>query len=301
MRILIAEDDPVSRCLLEKTLRKWGHQVVVAEDGLQAWEALQKEDIRLVVADWMMPGVNGLELCQKVRSTDLGGYVYLILLTIRSGRKDIVEGLVSGADDYVIKPFDPDELRARISTGERIISLERRLREAHKEMERLATTDGLTNLLNHRAAIARLEEEFARARREGHTLSCIMLDLDHFKLVNDAHGHRMGDEVLRQAASRMRSSCRPYDAVARYGGEEFLVVLPGASLEQAVHVACRIRQSLSGSPIEWEGTSVEVKASFGVAEMEDSPAGSTESLIIRADRALYRGKREGGDRVCTAQ
>lgn len=298
MRILIADDETVSRHLLEQTLRRWGHQVVVTADGVQAWRALQKGDSYLVIADWMMPGLNGLELCRKVREAGMDRYVYIILLTGRGRKRDVVEGLAAGADDYVVKPFDRDELRVRIHAGERIISLERRLREVQSELERLAITDDLTCLLNRRAAMQRLEEEFARVRREGHTLSCIISDLDRFKLINDTHGHRMGDEVLRELARRMRSSCRPYDIVARYGGEEFLTVLPGVSVTQAVQVAERIRYSLSSKPVEWQDISVSVKASFGVAEAGEDAVESPESLVIRADRALYRAKNEGGDCVC---
>ena len=300
MRILIAEDEAVSRRLLEQILKSWGHEVVATEDGLQAWQALQKGDIPLTIADWMMPRLNGLELCQNIREAHLDGYVYIILLTARGRKRDIVAGLAAGADDYVVKPFDRDELRVRIHAGERIISLERQLRKAQRRLEKLAITDGLTGLLNRRTAMERLEKEFIRAQREGRALSCIILDLDHFKLVNDAHGHRMGDEVLREVARRMRSSCRPYDILARYGGEEFLAVLPGVTLEQAVRVAERIRRSLSSRPMEWEGISVNVKASFGVAEVADNAEESPESLVVRADRVLYRAKGEGRDRVCAA-
>ncbi len=298
MRILIADDETISRHLLEQTLKRWGHEVVATTDGVQAWRALQKGDSHLVIADWMMPGLNGLELCQKVREAGMDRYVYIILLTARGRKKDVVEGLAAGADDYMVKPFDRDELRVRIHAGERIISLEQRLREVQSELERLAITDDLTCLLNRRAAMQRLEEEFVRVRREGHALSCIILDLDRFKLINDTHGHRMGDEVLRESARRMRSSCRPYDIVARYGGEEFLTILPGVSVIQAVQVAERIRYSLSSKPVEWQNISVNVKASFGVAEAVENAAESPESLVIRADRALYRAKDEGGDCVC---
>lgn len=300
MRILIAEDEAVSRQLLAQTLRSWGHEVVVTEHGLQAWQTLQKGEIPLVITDWMMPRLSGLELGQKIREAHLHRYVYIILLTARGRKSDVVAGLAAGADDYVVKPFDRHELRVRINAGERVISLERRLHEAQRELERLATTDGLTGLLNRRAAIQRLEEEFARARREGHPLSCIILDVDHFKAINDGHGHRAGDEVLREVARRMRSSCRPYEILARYGGEEFLAVLPGATLAQAVQVAERIRRSLSSRPVEWEGVSLHVRASFGVAEVADSAEESPESLVIRADRALYRAKGEGRDRVSRA-
>jgi diguanylate cyclase (GGDEF)-like protein len=249
----------------------------------------------------MMPHLNGLELCQKVRAARLDRYVYIILLTARGRKQDIVEGLAAGADDYVVKPFDRDELRVRIHAGERVISLEQQLRAVQRKLEKLAITDDLTGLLNRRAAMQRLGEEFARVKREGHSLSCIILDLDHFKLINDLHGHRMGDEVLRELARRMHSSCHPYDIVARYGGEEFLTVLPGVSLSQAVQVAERIRHSLSSEPVEWKGISVGVKASFGVAQVVENAEESPESLVIRADRALYRAKGEGGDCVCAVR
>lgn len=298
MKILIADDDAVSRRLLRVTLERWGYEVVSAEDGDRAWRVLQETEIHLVIADWMMPQLNGLELCRRIRQAHLGSYVYVILLTVLNSKRDVVEGLAAGADDYVVKPFDPDELRVRIQAGERVISLEQRLRQAHRDMEKLATIDGLTGLLNRRAAMKRLEEEFARARREGHTLSCLILDLDRFKSINDSYGHSTGDEVLQQVADRMSSLCRPYDILGRYGGEEFLAVLVGAALEQAVEIAGRFRHSISAEPVEWEGISVNVKASFGVAEISNRAEESPESLIIRADRALYKAKEEGGNRVC---
>jgi len=301
MRILIADDDTISRHLLEQTLKRWRHDVVVTTDGWQAWEALQKGDSHLVIADWMMPRLNGLELCQKVRQAGMDRYVYIILLTARGRKQDVVEGLAAGADDYVVKPFDRDELQVRIHAGERIVSLEERLREIQRKLERLAITDDLTGLLNRRAAMQRLEEEFARVQREGYALSCIILDLDHFKLINDTYGHRVGDEVLRELAKRMHSSCRSYDILARYGGEEFLTILPRVSLTQAAQIAERIRHSFSSEPVEWQGISVSVKASFGVAEVVENAAESPESLVIRADRALYRAKGEGGNCVCTAR
>jgi diguanylate cyclase (GGDEF)-like protein len=301
VRILIADDETISRRLLEQTLKRWGHEVVATGDGMQAWQALHTGDSHLVIADWMMPHLNGLELCQKVRAARLDRYVYIILLTARGRKQDIVEGLAAGADDYVVKPFDRDELRVRIHAGERVISLEQQLRAVQRKLEKLAITDDLTGLLNRRAAMQRLGEEFARVKREGHSLSCIILDLDHFKLINDLHGHRMGDEVLRELARRMHSSCHPYDIVARYGGEEFLTVLPGVSLSQAVQVAERIRHSLSSEPVEWKGISVGVKASFGVAQVVENAEESPESLVIRADRALYRAKGEGGDCVCAVR
>jgi two-component system cell cycle response regulator len=301
MRILIADDETVSLHLLGETLKELGHEVVATEDGRQAWQELQEGDIHLVVADWMMPHLDGPQLCQLIRRSSLDRYVYIILLTARDRKEDMVEGLTAGADDYMIKPFNRDELRVRIHAGERVVSLEQQLREVQCQLEKLAITDELTGLLNRRAALQRLEDEFTRVEREGHSLSCIILDFDRFKLINDVYGHRMGDEVLRESARRMRSSCRPYDILARYGGEEFLTVLPGITLEQAVQVAERIRHCLSSAPVEWNGVAVRVKASFGVAQVVEGMSESPESLVIRADRALYKAKRQGGDCVCAGR
>ena len=221
MEILIAEDEPISRRLLEFTLRRWGYEVTTAADGSEAWEMLQSPaPPSLVISDWMMPGMDGLELCHRIRSREQPGYTYLIILTARGKKEDVIKGLEAGADDYLVKPFDQEELRCRIKIGERIINLEHRILL-------LANTDALTGILNRRAFMEKMEIEVERAIRENSPLSLIIADLDHFKQVNDRYGHQVGDLVLQGLRQAVSAQTRPYDFLGRYGGEEFSMGFPG--------------------------------------------------------------------------
>jgi two-component system cell cycle response regulator len=296
MKILIAEDEPVSRRLLESFLVKWGYDVLVTCDGSEAWEALQETGSpNLVVSDWMMPEMDGLELCRKVRGMDRSGYIYFILLTAKGRKKDVIQGLEAGADDFLIKPFDKEELQYRIRIGERIIKLERRILD-------LAATDPLTGVLNRRAFMERLEQEIERSRRANTSLSLIMADIDYFKRVNDRYGHQDGDIVLQRFVDQLTTSLRAYDFTARYGGEEFFVCLPGADGSQAGSVAERLRKRVEKMEIVFPGgsRSIRITASFGTASFLPEPQESVDSLIKRADEAMYRAKAGGRNRVCTA-
>ena len=296
MKVLIAEDEPVSRRLLESFLRKWGYDVLVTCDGSEAWEALNEtESPNLVVSDWMMPGMDGLELCRKIRGMDRSGYIYFILLTAKGRKKDVIQGLEAGADDFLIKPFDKEELQYRIRIGERIIELERRILD-------LAATDSLTGVLNRRAFRERLEQEMERSRRRNTSLSLIMADIDYFKRVNDRCGHQAGDIVLQRFVDQLTTSLRAYDFTSRYGGEEFFVCLPGADGSQAGSVAERLRKRVDEMEIVFPGgsRSIRITASFGVACFLLEPQESIDSLIKRADEAMYRAKNEGRNRVCMA-
>lgn len=294
MNILIAEDDPVTRRLLEAFLKKWGYEVQVAADGKEAWEALQRHPRpNLVVSDWMMPGMDGVELCRKVRSIQDSGYIYFIILTSKGRKEDVIGGLEAGADDYLVKPFDKEELKYRVGIGERIIDLEQRIL-------RLASTDALTGVLNRRALMERMEIEIGRSNREKTAISIIMADIDHFKLINDAHGHQAGDAVLQRFTEELNKSCRAYDFVGRYGGEEFVVCLPGATLAQAAVAAERMRRAVEemrGMEPDLSGA-IHITASFGVASSEAAHGEGIDSLIKRADKAMYRAKEEGRNRVC---
>lgn len=237
-RVLIAEDEPISRRLLEAYLIKLGYSVVVACDGNEAWEALQAEGApRLAILDWMMPGLDGVEICRKLRQESDEPYTYIILLTALQRDEDLVIGMEAGADDYITKPFKANELRVRLRAGMRIVELQNELigrRDAFKEQ---ASRDPLTGLWNRRETLAILVKQLSRVRREGGCLSVIMVDLDHFKKVNDTYGHLAGDAVLCQTAQRLLSLVRDYDYVGRYGGEEFLLVLPGCDRDRAVAFA----------------------------------------------------------------
>ena len=230
-QILIADDSPVSRRLLEAVLRSWGYAVTTVPSGTAAWEVLQRPDApRLAILDWMMPGHSGPEVCALVRQRQLepnSVYTYIILLTSRNEKEDLIAGMEAGADDYLIKPFDNNELKVRLGPGQRIVHLQRQLIEAQDALREQATRDSLTRLWNRHAIWEILTRELARSQREGVPLGLVLGDLDHFKQVNDTFGHMAGDAVLREISIRLNTSIRSYDAAGRYGGEEFLIVLPG--------------------------------------------------------------------------
>jgi diguanylate cyclase (GGDEF)-like protein len=264
----------------------------------QAWEALQAEGApQLAILDWMMPGMDGVEVCRKVRERKTGRPPYIILLTALDDKASIVAGLDAGANDYVGKPYDPDELRARIEVGRRFVELHEELAEARRELEIQARTDRLTGVINRGAIISHLEQEIERAQREGGLLGLGMLDIDHFKKVNDVHGHAAGDEVLREVVRRSVSVLRRYDVFGRVGGEEFLVVVPGADARELEEVLQRIRQAIAKTPIAVAGREIAVTVSLGGATRAGD---SADELIARADDALYAAKVAGRDRVSMA-
>ncbi|MDJ0782856.1 MAG: diguanylate cyclase [Desulfosarcinaceae bacterium] len=299
--ILIADDDPVTRKLLERTLTKRGYRVTVVDDGRKAFERFQEEFFPLVVSDWMMPGMDGLEICKAIRGVETEGYVFIILLTSRDNREDIVRGLEAGADDYLTKPFNPAELAARINTGIRILELERSLKKANDEIRVLSITDQLTGCYNRVYMVERMEPEIKRAKRYRHWLSVIMCDLDHFKQVNDTHGHQAGDMVLKGFAEIINRSIRDkVDWAVRYGGEEFIIILPETDLEGAAVVAERLRRSAAEARYTAEGTSFHVTASFGVTGLNEKTPWeklSIDTIIQHADTLLYAAKDAGRDRV----
>ncbi len=295
MKILIAEDDPVSRRVLEGFLTKWGYELVVTKDGAEAWKALEQEAAPpLAVVDWMMPGMDGLELCRKVRERGTGPYTYILLLTAKGRKEDIVRGIEAGADDYLTKPFDAQELRVRIRAGLRVLELQEKLRE-------LATHDPLTGLFNRGAILELLQRELARSERAGVSVGVIIADLDRFKKVNDTYGHLIGDAVLCEAAKHMKAAVRTYDLVGRYGGEEFLVFSPGCNLREALVQAERIREYIAREPLVTSPASVQITASFGVCASEVGARNDFTTLINAADAALYRAKERGRNRVEQAE
>jgi diguanylate cyclase (GGDEF)-like protein len=292
VRILIADDDRLSALVLEATLKASGHEVTTVMDGLKAWEVLEGENPpRLAILDWMMPGMDGLEVCRKVRLAG-GPYIYILLLTANTNSEEAVKGFDAGADDYIRKPFNPEELQARLRSGARILEAEHRLRVQ-------AMHDALTGVLNRPAILESLSAELNRANRQNAPLSLAMVDLDHFKLVNDTHGHQAGDVVLREAALRMRQVLRPYDLIGRYGGEEFLIVFPGCELPAAAAVAERVRAMIAHEPVDTGPVQVPVTASLGVADTRIYK--ESESLIRAADTALYAAKRAGRNQVKMAE
>ena len=296
-RILIAEDDPASRRMLEAFLQKSGYQVVTAVDGLDALRILESEDSpALAVLDWMMPGLEGPQVCQRVRVRLDRPYTYILLLTGRSQKDDLLRGLESGADDYLTKPFDAGELRARLHVGERILELQNGLIAAREELRFRATHDELTGLSNRRVVLDEIAREHSRHLRHGGTFAIVLIDLDHFKVINDTRGHLAGDAVLKEVSRRMVSNVRPYDTVGRYGGEEFIVVAPSCGRSGAVALAERILNSLRSSPIETDRGPVSVTVSCGIAVSSAAKPLDAQGLIHLADGALYRAKELGRNR-----
>jgi len=298
MKILIAEDDPVSRRLLESKLAKWGYEVIVTRDGNEAWQALQAEDApRIVILDWMMPGMDGVEICRKVRESTGEPYLYIILLTALHREEDLVAGMEAGADDYITKPFKANELKVRLRAGKRIIELQDELIKAREALRAKATHDPLTGLWNHEEILLLLKKELAQAERKGTCVGVIMADLDYFKKVNDTYGHMAGDAVLRATAARLTSQLRTYDTIGRYGGEEFIVVLPECEGTCAEVVGERMRKSMEEDRVNTPEGAISVTISIGVAVSRNGMKQNAESILRAADAALYRAKEKGRNRV----
>jgi two-component system cell cycle response regulator len=295
MKVLVAEDDAITLRVLTALLTSWGYEVVPAATGAAAWEALSAPDGPfLALLDWEMPGVDGVEICRRVRRLAREPYPYLVLLTGRQGRSDLVDGLDAGADDYLRKPFDEAELEARLRVGQRIGTLQQELLAARDAMQHQLLHDPLTGVLNRRGGLDALGAAVAQAGRRGGTLGALMVDLDRFKQVNDTWGHAVGDAVLREAATRIASVVRPYDRVGRMGGEEFLVVLPDCGTTAAREVAERIRARVAAEPFTAGGLSMAVTCSIGVAATDVVAA---DALVLAADQCLYRAKWQGRNRV----
>lgn len=299
MKILIVDDDPLVCRPLRIALTCAGHKVLEAPDGQAAWELLQRESVRFVIVDWMLPEGDGPELVRRIRASDFPGYTYIVLLIPKDGRDDvIVDGLEAGADDYLAKPIDPGELRARVTIGEHVLDLETRLSEALDQLQILATRDNLTGLLNRRAIYEHAEAELSRARREAKPMSLMLLAVDKFKAVNDQHGRLAGDHALRLVAETIARNRRRYDWVGRWDGEEFLVVLPGTALPEAGSVAERLRVSVAAAPFPLsDGSYLELRVSAGVAGASSENLPELEVLLQQADEALSRAKRKGGNQV----
>jgi diguanylate cyclase (GGDEF)-like protein len=295
VKILIADDEPVARRVLERTLQQLGHDVTVVPNGTDALTVLMApEGPRMAIVDWMMPGTDGLGVCRAVRQRP-SPYVYVILLTARDRPEDIVEGLDAGADDFLSKPVDPGHLRARLRAGERVVTLEANLLEAQAALKHQATHDRLTGLWNRGMVVDHLVRTLSQAEREGKTVTVVMGDLDHFKAVNDEHGHHAGDAVLVEVSRRMRAVLRKYDALGRYGGEEFLLVVTGdAALARTM--AERVRAAVGSEPVVDGPLSVPVTVSFGIASTADTGY-DPDQLVDAADQALYRAKAAGRNTV----
>jgi len=300
--VLLAEDNPVSRKLLEKTLQKAGYEFNSVENGREALDLFNGSFFPIVLTDWLMPEMNGIELCRAIReNNNLSGYVYIIVLTGKDAKDDIVVGLEAGADDYLTKPFDQAELIARLNTAVRILELERSLLTANERIRLLSVTDPLTGSYNRGYLNDRYPQEIQRAKRFKNPLSLVLCDIDHFKKVNDTYGHLTGDQVLKKVVGSITKSLREkVDWVVRYGGEEFLMVLPETGVDGARIVAERVRSAISEMSIKTKENTFHITASFGVTGCDFNATDEKiimEDMINTADGYLYQSKREGRNRV----
>ena len=296
-QVLVAEDDPMFRRILQTWLETWGYRVTLAEDGAQAWQVLQQEPPpQVLILDWMMPKISGLDLCRKVRENDQHPYQYILLATARDAKQDLVRGLEAGADDYLTKPFDKSELRARLQACNRILTLQQGQMLAREQLLFQATHDLLTGVLNRGAILETLRRELTRSGRTNTSTGLLMLDIDHFKSINDTHGHLAGDRALQEVTHRILKSVRSYDSVGRYGGEEFLIVLPGCERDELERGAERIRSAVDSGPMVLDGIELSITVSLGAT----ATGGGTISdlrMLATVDSALYQAKAVGRNRT----
>lgn len=301
--VLVADDDPIFLRILESWFRKWSYNVIVAKDGNEAWAELQKSGApSMAVLDWMMPGMDGIDVCRKIRNRQPGRYCYVLLLTAKDEREDVVEGFDAGADDYLTKPFDVEELRARVRAGRRILELQAELLRAHDKLQYESAHDSLTALWNRGAILNFLRNEMNRQQRSSDSLGIMMADVDHFKQINDTYGHLIGDAVLKEVARRLAEGVRAYDFVGRYGGEEFLILVPGCKPADLAASAERLRLLIAENSFETSAGKLAVTLSLGVASAaeDNSAPPDAECLLRAADAALYQAKDQGRNRVAVS-
>jgi diguanylate cyclase (GGDEF)-like protein len=291
MRVLIAEDDRISCRILEKNLLDWGYEVVLARRGERAWEALQDPALRLAILDWMMPGMDGPEICARIRRRRKYQYTYVILLSAKDRKRDIIAGLSSGADDYMTKPVNYLELRARLRTGRRIIDLEDKLISTQRQLRDLASRDSLTRLWNRAEILRFLDGESDRSRREGKSVGVIMIDIDFFKEINDRFGHAAGDQALLHVVRRVERNVRRSDRVGRYGGDEIIIILPDCDTDRIRKIADRLRRAVSARSMRCDARTLKATISVGCAVAVQTA--DAKSIIRRADAALLSAKGRG--------
>src|SRR6202140_473335 len=299
MQALVVDDSAVYRKLIGDHLRSWGFDVTLAEDGSEAKRILDQPNApKLVLLDWVLPDMDGTEICKRIREAGSSGtYDYVILLTIKEGKKNMLDAMQAGADDYLVKPFDELELKARLLVGKRILDLQEQLVLARESMRHAATHDSLTSLMNRGEIVNMLLSELARACREKKPVGLILADVDPFKAVNAPLGHLFGDEALRQVGHRLRDQLRIYDSVGRYGGEEFLMILPNCDVDNTFMRANELREFVARTPVTYSGQNHSVTLSMGVAVSEGKGKEEAELLISHADLALYAAKRNGRNRA----
>ena len=292
MKILLVEDSAIDRRKVETCLKEWGLDYVIAESGSEAAKILEQPDPpNMALLDWMLPGIDGIELCKRIRKIGIQGtYIYTVMLTSKNRKQDLLTAMEAGADDYLAKPVNSSELRARILVGKRILDLQQSLRFA-------ATHDVLTDLINRSEILAALEREYSRSGREGKPAVVILADIDHFKQTNDSMGHAAGDVVLKEVARRLKMDLRPYDVVGRYGGEEFLIILPSCELQVGLRRANEIRALVAKTPIATAFGTTSAAVSMGVTVSCGNTDHTVADVLHQADMALYSAKKNGRNRV----
>jgi two-component system cell cycle response regulator len=297
IRVLVADDSAVSRKLVEHTLSEKQYSLIFAKSGRETVDLFAEHHPTIMIVDWIMPDLTGIEICKHIRSKTQASYTYIILLTGKSGKESVVQGLAAGADDYLTKPFHPEELIARVGVGLRIMELQREIEVKNAMLQELALTDPLTSLPNRRAIEEWAARQLSGAARYGFSFWVALGDLDHFKAVNDTHGHDAGDTVLKAFSQILKSKSRSSDICGRIGGEEFLFVLTHATKEDAKRLIECIRMELESTKFNFNGKSLTVTASFGLAGFTGTKAPDFNRLVAQADLALYSAKRLGRNRV----
>lgn len=301
MDVLIAEDDLTTQVILQTLVTAWGYRPVVTSDGREAWEVLQQPDApKLLLLDWEMPGFSGLELCKKLAEQADENPPYIILLTSHAETDRIVEGLASGAHDFIGKPFDKAELQARLSVGRRMLEMQRKLIDAQQQLAYEATHDALTHLLNRRAVLKALQALVSKSMSEHSCMSVALVDIDHFKRINDSYGHPMGDEVLIRVAETMQTCLSADDSLGRFGGEEFLVAID-SDPEGAARLMEELRTKIAEIPFCLADQTVNVTVSAGIASLSGDNSLRLDDLLAAADRALYQAKADGRNQVVLAE
>jgi len=295
--VLVADDSAVYRKLLEQSLSGEDCSVQFASSGKEAIEIFEREHPSMVITDWMMPDLTGIELCQRIRASAPSSYTYIIIVTGQSEKDMVVKGLSSGADDYLTKPFHHDELQARVRVGRRLLDLHRQIEAKNRLLEELALTDALTGLPNRRAIEEWVSRQLSGAARHGFPFWAVMIDLDHFKNVNDTYGHDAGDLVLQKFAGVLKANTRLSNISGRIGGEEFLQVLTHAN-QQTIEVAIeRVRKQFEAEKFSFCGEVISFTASFGAAGFCGQTPPAFSQLLSQADAALYRAKHLGRNRI----
>ena len=297
IKVLVADDSAVFRKLVEQTLSQKSNSLIFAKTGHEAITLFAEHNPSLVIVDWIMPDLSGIEICQHIRANLQGSYTYIIILTAKSETESVVAGLAAGADDYLTKPFKDEELVARVGVGFRIVELHQQIQAKNRLLEELALTDSLTGLPNRRAVEEWATRQLSGAARHGFSFWVAVADVDHFKTVNDRYGHEAGDIVLKKFAEILKVNSRRSDICGRIGGEEFLMILTHASCEGAQALFERVRGQFEATKFNFRDTTISVTASFGAAAFEGTEAPDFVKLVSRADAALYSAKRLGRNRV----